>query len=292
MAVMRFDTGRSIAPAPRGDRATIAPVQLLALDFDGVISDSAPESFLVALRTYGELRPESRLAGLCDIAPERAPGSTGTELYARFLELMPLGNRAEDFGVALAALDDGHDVHDQATYDRVRDDYGAEFRERFHRRFYEVRAELRERDPKRWAALLEPYPAFLEILRRRAGEVVLAIATAKDRESVDLLLRAYGVASMFPDELIVDKEAGDSKREHLARLREQMSIPFGEITFVDDKVNHLEAVASLGVRCALAGWGYNGPRERALARQSGHLVCTLEDVEHHVFGDVVAKSSE
>ena len=38
---------------------------------------------------------------------------------------------------------------------------------------------------------------------------------------------------------------------------------------MDDKVNHLEAVAPLGVRCALAAWGYNGAREQDRAREAG-----------------------
>jgi hypothetical protein len=42
-------------------------------------------------------------------------------------------------------------------------------------------------------------------------------------------------------------------------------------------------VAGLGVRCALAAWGYNGPREHRLARAHGHLVCTLERVEAQLF---------
>ena len=55
------------------------------------------------------------------------------------------------------------------------------------------------------------------------------------------------------------------------------------MTFVDDKLNHLEAVAPLGVRCALAAWGYNGPREQDAARRSGFLVCDLDDVEGKLF---------
>lgn len=58
---------------------------------------------------------------------------------------------------------------------------------------------------------------------------------------------------------------------------------FPDITFVDDKLNHLEAVAHLGVRPVLAGWGYNRERERALARSRGFLVCSLEDVERRLF---------
>jgi hypothetical protein len=38
------------------------------------------------------------------------------------------------------------------------------------------------------------------------------------------------------------------------------------------------------VRCALSAWGYNGPREHALARAHGHRVCTLDDFETQLFG--------
>ena len=60
-------------------------------------------------------------------------------------------------------------------------------------------------------------------------------------------------------------------------------MPFSEIVFVDDKVNHLDDVASLGVSCVLAAWGYNGARERALARDAGHQVLTIEGLEDALF---------
>jgi hypothetical protein len=43
-------------------------------------------------------------------------------------------------------------------------------------------------------------------------------------------------------------------------------------------------VAPLGVRCALAAWGYNGERELRHARARGYLVCTLDDVDRQLFG--------
>jgi len=58
---------------------------------------------------------------------------------------------------------------------------------------------------------------------------------------------------------------------------------YPELTFVDDKVNHLDSVASLGVRCALAAWGYNGRREHELAAEHGYLVCDLDNVEEKLF---------
>jgi phosphoglycolate phosphatase-like HAD superfamily hydrolase len=264
-------------------------VQVLALDFDGVISDSAPESFVVALRSYVALRPASPLAR--DLA-ELAGGSlardavTAARLYARFVELMPLGNRAEDFGVELAALEAGQALRDQADYDAFKRELVAgdpPFQVAFHARFYLERGAFAEADREGWHALLGPYPEFLSILRRRSADRVLAIVTAKDLASVERLLAGYGIRDLFPAERVLDKETGASKRAHLEELQRRTATPFERIAFVDDKVNHLEDVASLGVRCALAAWGYNGARERERARACGFDVCGLDDVEHVLF---------
>lgn len=247
-------------------------MKALVLDFDGVIAQSAPESYRVALRAYLELDPESPLV-------KRDP----QELYREFVELMPLGNRAEDFGVALRALEVGAKITDQASYDVFYSAQDPTWRSEFHRLFYRVRAAFAAADPVGWRALLPPYGGFLEVLRRHAGEVQFAIASAKDRASVRALLASYGVQDLFPPELILDKEAGVHKTSHLEHLHRLLDLPYPHFTFVDDKVNHLDAVSRLGVRCALAAWGYNGPRERALARTHGHLVCRLDDVEGLLF---------
>jgi phosphoglycolate phosphatase-like HAD superfamily hydrolase len=131
--------------------------------------------------------------------------------------------------------------------------------------------------------LIRPYPAFAALLRRRAGEVELAIATAKDRASVRALLSAWGLADLFGPERVLDKETGVSKVAHLEHLQRALGLAYPELTFVEDKVSHLESVAPLGVRCALAAWGYNGAREARRARERGFLVCELDDVEAQIF---------
>lgn len=257
-------------------------MKALALDFDGVISDSAREAFWVALGAWAELRPGSALA-----ARARAPEPDRPEnadLYRGFLERMPLGNRAEDYAVVLASLESETPLPDQAAYDAFREGLDAGELARFHERFYAVRRAWQERDPAGWRRLLAPYPAFLEILHRRAGEVALAIATAKDAPSVHALLRSYGAAALFRPEHVLDKEVGVRKSAHLQRLSELLALAPEEITFVDDKANHLAEVSPLGVRCALAAWGYNGPREHAQAARQGFLVCDLDDFEAKIFG--------
>jgi phosphoglycolate phosphatase-like HAD superfamily hydrolase len=261
-------------------------MKVLALDFDGVISDSAAESFVVALRTYTQMRESARLAELArEALPLPREALCRHPLYRGFLELMPLGNRAEDFAVALAILDEGVPVRSQDDYDAQHRAQPADFLSEFHSRFYAERHRLSDVDRPGWLALLGPYRPLLALLRRRSGDVILALATAKDRRTVSILLDEYGIANLFSDERILDKEAGRGKSAHLTALSQRLGVDFAEITFVDDKVNHLEAVAGLGVRGALAAWGYNSPREHTLAREQGFLVCRLEDVERQLFGD-------
>ena len=247
-------------------------MRLLVLDFDGVISDSAPEAFAVALRAYVALCP-----GAIFNAADRA-------LYERFLEMMPLGNRAEDYAVCLAAIEQELTLPDQIAYDAFRASQDPKWLRRYHVRFYEERAAWSHADPAGWRAALRPYTHFADLLRRRAGARRYAIATAKDRRSVTTLLRDYDLDALFEPELELDKETGVSKRSHHEMLARLTGVDYSEMTFLDDKVNHLDGVADLGVRCALSGWGYNGPREHALARARGYPVCTPDDAERQLFG--------
>jgi len=258
---------------------------MLALDFDGVVSDSAPESFLVALRTWRALHPDSRLGEEllgAGGAPDRATIRSDA-LFRAFLDAMPLGNRAEDYGVVLACLDAATPLPHQSAYDAAKGALPDDFLHAFHERFYRERHDLAAADPEAWGALMGPFDFLLPILRERAGDTLLAIATAKDRPSVDALLARYGLVDLFPPERVADKEVGVSKRAHLSLLAERFEVPPAELTFVDDKVNHLEDVASLGVRCVLAGWGYNAEREWSRARAQGFAVARREDAESVLF---------
>ncbi len=256
----------------------------VALDFDGVIADSAVESFLVAVRTYARLRPQGRLPQYAAQVKNATPDLIRSDpLYRNFLEMMPLGNRAEDFGVVLALLERDQKVDDQTAYDRTRAAEPAEFLVEFHDLFYRVRAEFQQAHPQDWCAWVEPYELFVRLLRPHSSVVTLCIATAKDRPSVEALLERYGLTDLFPSERVIDKEHGRSKRAHLETLRDRLDIDFSEMTFVDDKYNHLEDVAPLGVRCVLAAWGYNGLREQRLAKQAGYEVCDFEEASETVF---------
>lgn len=260
---------------------------VLALDFDGVVCHSLDEVFATALATYEALVPDSPL--IAGVRSRIGDGDwhridlSNEPVLASFESLMPFGNRAEDFGVSLRAAERGLLPTDQAAYDAYRAAIEPEWIERFHVEFYRRRNAARAADLYGWLALHRPYEPFLELLRRRASSTTLALATAKDADSATVLLEHLGVGDLFRPELILDKEAGVGKTAHLSELRRRLGVDFEEITFVDDKVNHLEAVADLCVRPVLAAWGFNTPREHALARAHGFAVANLDDAESILF---------
>ena len=71
--------------------------------------------------------------------------------------------------------------------------------------------------------------------------------------------------------------------EHLVGEDLFNTAEYPEITFVDDKLNHLVKVSHLGVRPVLAGWGFNTHREHSLAREQGIEVAGLGSVDTVLF---------
>lgn len=271
------------APLPLRSPSAVdsTAMRVLALDFDGVICDSIRETFATSLRTYAGVVPDSRLVPRVQSRLGAWPW-TKVDIdtdpdFSKFEALVPLGNRAEDFGVALLSMDLQVSLPDQEAYDAFYQSLEPGWLAGFHRRFYESRSALRRAAPEPWLALHADYPRLTAVLHEIAGEVTLAVATAKDAESLGLLLEGFGLSGLFPTELRLDKDTGIQKTEHLCRLSERLGTPLANITFVDDKVNHLARVAGLGVRPVLAGWGHNTAREHAAARALGFQVADLDN---------------
>jgi phosphoglycolate phosphatase-like HAD superfamily hydrolase len=223
------------------------------------------------------------LQDLRDAALSGALTLASDSLAARFFDLLPLGNRAEDFGVAFEAIERAAEIVDQDSYDTFFATLESSWLEAFHRQFYEHREALRTADRERWIALHLPYTGLAQALGHSPPETTLAIATAKDRRSVEVLLEPLDLAGVIDPSWILDKETGVEKTVHLARLRDLLETDYKNITFIDDKVNHLRRVAPLGVQPVLAGWGFNTAREHRIARDLGYEIATPETVGEVLF---------
>ena len=256
--------------------------QILVFDFDGVISNSVHESFMTALNAYIKFVPDHNLPlneplksdGVFQFEKEHP------EVFKQFFQLMPMGNRAEDYLLILLLIDrqETRKVTNQSEFDAFKETIPVEIQESFHKAFYESRTSFRQQYPTVWIKMHRPFPGIVDAVQILSQRFLLAIATSKDRASVDILLEHYKLSPYFRPENILDKDFAKSKRFHLTRFQKEHGVPFKNIHFIDDKVLHLVSVKDLGVNCYLALWGFNTEREHKVAVKEGFTLLNLEDL--------------
>lgn len=135
----------------------------------------------------------------------------------------------------------------------------------FGRRLAYLRAESRRQDLAAWLKPQQIYPGNLEVLRQAFTRFDgVSICTTKDKASVEALLDTVGLKM-----LILSKEHTFDKKIQLYILSASFGVEPKQILFVDDLLDNLLKVSSLGVNVALAGWGYNCAQSRAEAKQMG-----------------------
>ncbi len=224
---------------------------LLALDFDGVLWDSVGECFITARRAWEAL-------GLPWPAVSEAAFRRGRWLV----------RTGGEFGLVLRLLQEDPD-RDLEALSREQllasSSGGGSFLKSFEEEFYAQRQRARREEREAWLAAQAPYPAMLQewpLLRRAFREVV--ICTTKDEGSIRELLETADLKAS-----ILAKEFSLDKRDQMGFLAATRGVDPERIVFVDDLLANLEPVFETGVRVALAGWGYNTPAARALAREKG-----------------------
>lgn len=262
----------------------IAKKQILVLDFDGVICNSIHDSFATSLTTYIHFCPNHNLQLKTPLVSNAVFEfeEDHPEIFRAFLELIPLANAAEDYCVLLSAIEKNlvGTIQNQTDFDRYKETFLSDQLKGFHDSFYQIRSQMRQKTLDQWLKLLPSFPKIPESIHLLSQKMILAIATSKDRTSVELLLNRYGILDDFKSENILDKDFSTSKQHHLIHFQKQHHVPFSRIHFVDDKISHLQSVKYLGVHNYLACWGFNAEREQKLARGEGFTLLQIEDLRH------------
>ena len=114
---------------------------VLALDFDGVISDSLLEAYLLTWRIAGKLDPELAVAAGRVPDPDNIHSfrDENREHWESFSPLVPFGNRAEDYLVIQRAVHQGMVIATQEQFDSYRKAFDTEQLDQFHEEFYRER---------------------------------------------------------------------------------------------------------------------------------------------------------
>ena len=243
-------------------------IKVLALDFDGVLWDSAGECFETGVRAYAELEGRA-------VDPEVTK--------AAFIKGRPLARTGHDFYLLLKLLEEepGRDLGAYSYQDFVsyRDQYAEEARS-FDKIFYRLRAHYRDSKPEEWVSWQGAYPEMLALLERIEGHVSrLALATTKDTASAKKLLGITG--REWP---IFGKEFSEHKADQITGIAKHFEVDTSEILFVDDLLENLEQVVPTGAEVALAAWGYNTADSRRLCQSKNYPVLSVDELGERLLG--------
>jgi len=256
-----FRAFRGCISLPRFPSFTMS--EIIVLDFDGVICDSAPENAATAWRCC------------CRLWPEQFSGAVPREQIERFCkELRPYMETGYQSIIQTKLLWSGAPI--------------ASITREFSSRLEELLASIGEtksslkalfggerdrwlsEDMGGWLDHNSFYPGAAEALCELLSRGRVVILTTKECRFVERLMERAGVD--FPKEEIFGLERIKNKETTLSEM-----LQCGTMAFVEDRLATLERVEAVpaleGVKLVYATWGYSTPEQRAAAKANPRIFC-------------------
>ena len=235
---------------------------ILALDFDGVICDSARECLYTAYACYGPVAGFQPASNLREISQSvRGP----------FFRMRPFVRDGKDYIVILNLILGQEAVSRQRDFDRRSQELlpdlcasmGVSDPRALEEVFQEHRRTMRQRDEASWMEMNPLYAGVEAGLRScRSHFDRIYVTTSKPSDAAVKILH-YQKIDLATDHVYgydrVRRARG--KNGHLAHLHDLTGTPYSHIHFVDDQVSHLQSASELGVGCYHATWGYTTPEQ-------------------------------
>ena len=242
--------------------------KIVALDFDGVVSDSVYECYVMAMKAFRDLGGKL---------------TESSEIEKEFKKARSLVKVAEDYYVILKMIEENPKIDfDSITNEKFnaeKEKYKQKFEE-FNKKFYQHRSEMQKKDEHGWYNLLREMPGVAKETKKIMKKKKVVIATTRDRDSTAKLLKNYGI-EIAPED-IVSKEVFPDKRDQLRVISVKYNVPIKNIILVDDLLDQVKSVKGIGAKAAMADWGYSTPTQRKEAKKEGIPVIQKEDFSKQV----------
>ena len=144
---------------------------------------------------------------------------------------------------------------------------------------YETRKRFLDSDENRWLSLHQPYqPLWNELINR--DDRTYVILTNKNHDATLRLCRHFGLDIDKND--IYSGDRGTTKVENMQQIQHRFGVEY--VSFIDDSVKNLKDLdiefnrEKQMLSLVLADWGYTGPDDARIARESGYPVFNQTDV--------------
>jgi phosphoglycolate phosphatase-like HAD superfamily hydrolase len=237
-------------------------IEVLVLDFDGVICDSRNECLDLSLNCFLDMEPSYTFA---------STENSLAQANDYFLECRGLVRPARNFYLLwILAFQHPAPSCSVVELELMAPEYEAKLKE-FERLFFNRRKNMLRNDPEGFIALNAFYSDVQETLDKLT--LPTYIVSTKDADSIKLLLKSNNIK--------VENVFGfgpKSKVENIETIIAKHSVAPQAVAFVDDNPLHLDDVAKAGVRTLWASWGY-GPQdfgEHRYLEQFAEIVGVIE----------------
>ncbi len=228
-------------------------IKVIAFDFDGTIVDSVYESFIVALGAYRKMGSKI--------------GQTKS-LENKFRKLRCLVKNAEDYYTVFEIIKKGLSPDmNQEEFNNRNERFFEKEGKQFAKLFYETRRVIKKKKEKYWLRLFTPYTRLPDFVKAASKKYKVVISTAKDKDSATRILKECGINIIGGN--ILDREASTDKRDHMKLICKKFNVKPSEILFVDDILDQVEKVKTVGVNVAMVSWGYSNKVQRKEAKKKG-----------------------
>jgi len=225
-------------------------MQLLTMDFDGVIADSISECAVVGYNGYKAYCGNNfRIKTPEEINPDQLRKFRSMRSYIR---------SGEDYVYLFHALNENINIESQEDFDDFHTAY-FDRKESYYQMFYSARRTLMSSNHKSWIALNPLYNGMYEYLQIVQNKIHI-ISTKASKYIIEILI-SNGIE--INPKRVHEAGRGFSKKDIIIRLMREYNLSMSNMIFIDDHFDTLRKVKSVGVRCMLAGWGYNTKKQHS-----------------------------
>jgi phosphoglycolate phosphatase-like HAD superfamily hydrolase len=235
-------------------------MKILAVDFDGVISDSALKSLFVshnAYCQYFDLKVKKNFGGKLFTFEnwEEMKKQYKKEMddYRRLRSYIELSG---DFFVIIKIMEEQIQIKDQQEFIAYRNQLQFDY-QFFRELFFEEKEKWQKKSFRKWFFLSPVFHEVVKGIQRFLQEgQKMVIATSNLGEDIHRSFQPEYLDFKIDIEDIFDKNFGKHKAEHMQAIAKKYGVALEEIYFIDDQLSYLIGTNTLGVSVFLAGWGY------------------------------------
>ncbi|GAG64666.1 unnamed protein product [marine sediment metagenome] len=251
-------------------------MKILAVDFDGVISDSALKSLFVSHNAYckyfgSEVKRNfgGELFTFDNWEEMRKKYKKEMDYYHRLRSYIEISG---DFFAIIKITEEQVQIKDQEEFIAYRNQLHFDYHF-FRELFFKEKEKWQKKSFRKWFFLS---PVFKEVVKgiqrfTKEGQKVV-IATSNLGEAIYRAFQPEYLGFKMEIEDIFDKNFGKHKAEHMQAIAKKYGAKLNEIYFVDDQLSYLKGTDVLGVNVFFGRMGllYRKPERGSKKGKDSH----------------------